>query len=257
MAKKKLDIEADFSEDSVQPMTPPMYKTRSYTPFYVILLIVMSFLLGALTVKSQYTTSTPTVDQGQNQAPQPQKPTKVNVKNGHLPANGDEKAKVTIVEFSDFQCPYCKQFVDQSYIQLKKDYIDTGKVKMYFRHFPLSAIHPHAQKAAEATECANEQGKFWDFHDKLFATQPAWSAKATADTLADFTAMAGELGLNTANFSTCVTSGKYAAKVQEDLDAGAKAQVSGTPTFMINGQFVEGAVPYASLKAVIDEQLAK
>ncbi len=104
-----------------------------------------------------------------------QVPTPINVATGHLPILGNEKAKVTIVEFSDFQCPYCKRFADNSLSQIKKDYIDTGKVKLYYREFPLTNIHPNAEIAAEAAECANEQGKFWQFHDQLFSRQDTWS----------------------------------------------------------------------------------
>lgn len=99
---------------------------------------------------------------------------KVTVNNGHLPLLGKKSAKVTIVEFSDFQCPFCKQFFTDTLSQLTKEYIDTGKVKLYYRQFPLTSIHPNAQIAAEAAECANEQGKFWEFHDILFTNQASW-----------------------------------------------------------------------------------
>lgn len=99
---------------------------------------------------------------------------KVTVANGHLPVLGKQSAKVTIVEFSDFQCPFCKQFFTNTFDQLKKSYIDTGKAKLYFRQYPLTSIHPNAQIAAEASECANAQGKFWQYHDILFTNQDAW-----------------------------------------------------------------------------------
>ena len=94
----------------------------------------------------------------------------VSVDNGHLPALGDKNAKITIVEFSDFECPFCRRYFTETFPQLKKDYIDTGKAVMYYRHFPL-AFHPLAQPFAVASECANEQGKFWDYHDKIFKEQ--------------------------------------------------------------------------------------
>lgn len=99
---------------------------------------------------------------------------KVTVNDGHLPVLGKKDAKVTIVEFSDFQCPFCKQFFSETLPQLKKEYIDTGKVKLFYRQFPLTSIHPNAQIAAEAAECANEQGKFWEYHDILFTNQASW-----------------------------------------------------------------------------------
>jgi protein-disulfide isomerase len=99
----------------------------------------------------------------------------INVAKGHLPVLGNEKAKITIVEFSDFQCPFCERFFIDTLPQLKKEYLDTGKAQLTFRHFPLTSIHPNAQKAHEASECANEQGKFWEYHDLLFQTQQSWS----------------------------------------------------------------------------------
>lgn len=101
-------------------------------------------------------------------------PSKVTVSTGHLPVLGKKNAKVTIVEFSDFQCPFCKQFFTQTFPEIKKTYIDTGKAKLYFRQYPLTSIHPNAQLAAEASECANDQGKFWEFHDLLFSNQTSW-----------------------------------------------------------------------------------
>lgn len=105
--------------------------------------------------------------------PTPTPLVRVNVDPGHLPAQGKDNAKVTIVEFSDFQCPYCESFFTTTYAQIKKDYVDTGKVKVFYRHYPLP-FHANAQIAAEAAECANEQGKFWDFHDILFKNQKQW-----------------------------------------------------------------------------------
>lgn len=108
---------------------------------------------------------------------------KVSVTNGHLPTLGNKNAAVTLVEFSDFQCPFCGQFYTQTEAQLRKDYVDSGKVQFVYRQFPLTQIHPNAEGAAEASECANEQGKFWQYHDLLFQTQSAWeNAKPLATT---------------------------------------------------------------------------
>ncbi|HLD01366.1 MAG TPA: thioredoxin domain-containing protein [Patescibacteria group bacterium] len=112
--------------------------------------------------------------------PTPTLPPKVVVAKGHLPFRGNEKAKVTVVEFSDFQCPFCKSFFDNALQEVKKQYIDTGKIAFFYRHYPLTQIHPNAQIAAEASECANEQGKFWEYHDLLFQNQDAWSNLLTA-----------------------------------------------------------------------------
>jgi protein-disulfide isomerase len=96
------------------------------------------------------------------------------VETGHLPVTGNKNAKVTVVEFSDFQCPFCEQFFKNTYPQLKKEYIDNGKIAFYYRHFPLTSIHPYAKSAAIAAECANDQGKFWEYHDLLFQNQNSW-----------------------------------------------------------------------------------
>ena len=108
----------------------------------------------------------------------PNEPTpgpKQDVAVGHLPANGNKNASVTVIEFSDFQCPFCEQFFKTTYTQLKKEYIDTGKIAFYYRHFPLTNIHPLATPAALASECANDQGKFWEYHDLLFENQTTWA----------------------------------------------------------------------------------
>lgn len=122
---------------------------------------------------------TPTVDPTLTETPIPTPP-KQDVDTGHLPTLGNNKAKVTVVEFSDFQCPFCKRFFDDTFSQLKKDYIDTRKIQFTYRHFPLRSIHANAQKAGEAAECANEQGKFWQYHDTLFQQQNTWENLPTA-----------------------------------------------------------------------------
>ena len=160
---------------------------------------------------------------------------------------GDENAPVTVVVFDDFQCPFCKKFFDETLPKLKEDYIDTGKVKYVFRHFPLS-FHQNAQKAAEAAECAGEQGKFWEMHDMLYSHQDALSV----DDLKNY---ASQLGLDTEQFNQCLDSGKYKDKVQNDFNMGVQVGVSGTPTFFINGEKLVGAQPYSVFQQVIDSKL--
>jgi len=165
------------------------------------------------------------------------------------PVIGDENAPITIVEFSDYECPFCGRHFQQSYPQLKADYIDTGKVRLVFRDYPLP-FHPSAQKAAEAAECAGDQDKYFEMHDKLFSNQQALS-------VADLKKYAGELGLNQKEFDECLDSGKQASEVQNDLNDGSKYGVSGTPSFFINGLLLVGAQPYSEFKRVIDAELAK
>ena len=171
---------------------------------------------------------------------------------------GPDDAPVTIIEFSDFQCPYCKRFRDQTLDQILQTY--EGKVRFVYRDFPLSSIHDWAQKAAEAGECANEQGQFWAYHDLLFANQTVLNQQLEAAGLSGvvetFKTYAGQTGLDTAAFSDCLDSGKYAQEVQKDYNDGVAAGVTGTPAFYINGQELIGAQPFSAFQAAIDAALS-
>ena len=162
---------------------------------------------------------------------------------------GAEDAPVTIIEFSDFECPFCGRYIKETYPQIVKDYVNTGKVKYVFRDFPLE-FHTEAQKAAEAAECAGQQDKYWEMHDQLFANQD----KLDLESLKGY---AKKLGLDTEKFNTCLTSGVMAPEVKKDLAAGQEYGVSGTPAFFINGKLLSGALPYATFKQEIDAALAQ
>lgn len=162
---------------------------------------------------------------------------------------GSEKAPVTLVEFSDYQCPFSGLFFRQTLPQIEKNYIKTGKVKMVFRNYPLPG-HQNAQKAAEASECAGEQGKFWEYHDTIFENQKAIG-------ITELKKYAKDLGLDVKKFNECLESGKMAAKVQNDFKEGGKYGVSGTPSFFINGVKVDGAQPYSEFEKVIEKELKK
>jgi protein-disulfide isomerase len=168
----------------------------------------------------------------------------VNVTADDDPFVGPTDAPVTIIEFSDFQCPYCRR-VQPILKQVLKDY--QGTVKLVFRDFPLRNIHPQAQKAAEAAQCAAEQQQFWPYHDKLFAT-PQLEEQALKQ-------YAQELGLDMQRFEPCISSGKYAQEVERDLQDGINAGVSATPSFFINGQPLSGAAPYERFKELVDSAL--
>lgn len=158
---------------------------------------------------------------------------------------GDFKAPITLVEYSDFECPFC----ERHYPTLKKILSDyQGQVRLVYKHFPLG-FHPNAQKAAEASECAADQGKFWEYHDKLFDNQPQGYS------LDKFKQWAKDLKLDAAEFNDCLDSGKYAGKVQADEVDGQTRGVQGTPATFVNGQLVSGAVPYESFQSVIDQIL--
>jgi len=160
---------------------------------------------------------------------------------------GDSDAPVTIVEFSDYECPFCGRYVSETYPQILKNYIETGKVKYIFRDFPLS-FHPQAQKAAEAAECAGEQGKYFEMHDLLFGS-------GVGGGVASFKQYAADLGLNTVEFNDCLDSGEMAAEVQKDFNDGRVFGVQGTPAFFINGKLLTGAQPFEVFQQVIEQEL--
>lgn len=162
------------------------------------------------------------------------------------PAKGPANAPVTIVEFSDFQCPFCSRLTP-TLKAIEEKYGD--KVRIVFRQYPLP-FHQNAQKAAEASLCANEQGKFWQMHDAMFANQQALE-------VAQLKAKAAELGLNAEQFNQCIDSGKHAAAIQADMKEGSAAGVSGTPAMFVNGRFISGAVPLEQITSVIDDELKR
>jgi protein-disulfide isomerase len=181
-----------------------------------------------------------------------QQPSKIVVSIDDDPVKGSKNAPITIVEFSDFQCPFCARFYTQTLPSIEENYIKTGKVKFIYRDFPLN-FHQYAQKAAEAAECADEQGKFWEYHDILFQKQSEWSS-AGVEKLKEY---AQNLGLDTAKFNECLDSGKYAGEVQKDYSDGSNYGVTGTPTFFINGIEVVGAQPYSVFQQIIEQELNK
>jgi len=163
-------------------------------------------------------------------------------------SKGSEDAPVTIVEFSEYQCPFCKRYIDESYKNIMSDYGD--KVRYIFRDYPLE-FHQHAQKASEAARCAGDQGKYWEYHDKLFVEQEEWTE--VTDSASLFVGYATGLGLDGGEFESCLTDGKFTQAVKDDLLLGQKLGVSGTPSFFINGKMLVGAQPYEAFKAVIEE----
>jgi len=168
---------------------------------------------------------------------------KVDVSTDNDPVRGAKDAKVTIIEFSDFECPYCRR-VQPALKRLLEEY--DGRVRLVFRDFPLN-IHKNAQKAAEAAQCAAEQDKFWPYHDKLF--------EQTALSPDDLKKYAGELKLDTDKFNACLDSGQYAQEVADDMKDGQDAGVNSTPSFFINGQPLSGAVPYERFQEIVDAAL--
>ncbi len=196
----------------------------------------------------------------QNQLPttQPTSPVKISADNDPIIGNPD--AKISIIEFSDFQCPFCARFHIQTLPLILEEYIDQGKVKLIFRDFPIQSIHPNALPASVAAECANEQGKFKEMHDKLFEYQNQWNRVETVDAVSLFNQYAIEMNLDQEIFESCLSNGKYIDEIKKDLEDGRDYGVSGTPGFFIGNDeigYVElkGAQPFDSFKKVIDAQL--
>lgn len=176
------------------------------------------------------------------------------------PVKGNPDAPVTVIEFSDFQCPFCSRFFTQTLPLLQENYIDTGKIKLVYRDMPLDSLHPNARTTHIAAECADEQGKFWEYHDVLFQKQSQWQRMASLDLQSTLSQYASDLGLQTASFETCLQSEEMADEVNKDLLDAAKYGATGTPTFFIGNEkdgFIKlvGAQPYTSFQAVIDNQL--
>lgn len=184
---------------------------------------------------------------------QEETPTVQEINTDNDPFVGDENAPITIVEFSDYQCPFCYRFYSSIFPDLKKDFIDTGKVKYVFRDYPLN-IHPAALSAHLAAECANDQGKYWEMHNYLFDNQSDWSkAEDLNGTLVGY---AGTLGLNASTFSECLTSGKYKDEINSDKSEGKQYGVQGTPTLFINGKILRGLPQsYVQFKSLLESEL--
>ena len=161
-------------------------------------------------------------------------------------ATGPEDAPITIIEFSDYQCPFCRRWHQEVYQSLLAAY--PGKIKLVYRHLPLTSIHPDAFPAAEAAMCAGEQNAYWQYHEKLFASELLGTEV--------YKQYAQELGLDVTTFEACITDHKYQQAIQEDSDFAVNLGVRSTPTFFVNGLAIVGAQPLEVFKQVIDKELA-
>lgn len=187
----------------------------------------------------------------------PQEPPEVVVSINDDPVKGNTDAPIAIIEFSDYQCPFCARFFKTTLPEIERDYIKTGKVKYIFRDFPLD-FHKDAPKASEAANCAGEQGKYWEMHDRLFENQ----GNLKIDRLKQH---AVEMGIDSSAFDSCLDSGKYTTEIEKDVEDGRRAGVGGTPSFFIGrtqgaskeikAKKVVGARPYTAFKQVIEQLL--
>ena len=198
----------------------------------------------------------------QKQLPVKQQSPPIKISEDNDPVIGDTDAPITIIEFSDFQCPFCARFHVQTLPTIMDEYINKGTVKLVFRDFPIQSIHPNAVPASVAAECANEQGKFEEMYDTLFEKQNEWNNQEMSKALDLFSQYASEMQLEQKEFDSCLKNGKYIEEIKKDLDDGRAYGISGTPGFFIGNErigFVElkGAQPFESFKKVIDTQLKK
>lgn len=241
--------------------------TKLATPILVILLLGASFLIGSLftqlktlqggkqeEVPTAIAEATPIVRERAQAEPGEivlGAEDLAKVEKGEI-VKGSPNAPITIVEFSEYQCPFCAQYVEGAYVQLWAEY--GNQIRYIFRDYPLP-FHQHAQKASEAARCAGDQGDYWGYHDLLFAGQSQWSAQSTVDDV--FEGYAKELGLNTSQFSDCLSQGKFTQAVKNDFALGQRVGVSGTPSFFINGRLLVGSQPFSAFQAVIEKELNK
>ncbi|HET9684254.1 MAG TPA: thioredoxin domain-containing protein [Gemmatimonadaceae bacterium] len=168
---------------------------------------------------------------------------------------GSASAPVWLIEVSDFQCPYCKQWHDASFAAIDSEYVKTGKVRLAYLNFPLSSIHPNARAAAEAAMCASVQGKFWQLHESLFATQARWEGQSNP--LPTFDSLAVAAGVDAPAWRNCMTTHATARLIDADRDRSRSAGVQSTPTFFIGDRKLEGAYPTDSFRVAIDSALAR
>ncbi len=238
-----------------------------------ISIIVASILISGSILYSKYFSSDKSNNIVNNQQPSVQQSTgntqqvagTVKVSTDDDAYLDKENAPVTLIEFSDFQCPFCRSFFFGTLPQIKKEYIDTGKLKFVYRDFPLS-FHPGSKPAALAAECSKEQGRFWELHDKIFSEQQKQGQGTVQFTVEDLKKWALQIGLDTSQFNQCLDSEKYKNEVEKDMADGQSAGVSGTPTFfigksnnngIIDGTAIRGARPFEAFKTAIDEELKK
>ncbi len=242
----------------------------SSNPWFASTVGLAGLIVGFVLANGMHTTLSPTFGGAaapaavvptaqQPAAPTPPPSTAQPATAGDGPVLGKASAPVTLIEFTDFQCPFCARHFTQTFDQIKQNYVDTGKVKYVIRFFPLG-FHPNSEKASEAALCANDQGKFWDMHAALFKNQDTWSPLPAAAAADAFKKYAADSGLNTAKFNACFDGGTKAPMIAKDTADGSASGIDGTPGFWILGpndqhQQVKGAFPYATFQTAFDGML--
>ncbi len=169
---------------------------------------------------------------------------------------GSASAPVEVLEFADFECPSCGQFATVTEPDVRAQLVNAGKVRLRFLDYPL-AMHKNTWDASLAAACANEQGKFWQMHDQIFANQDKWNGEATSRPRGPLADVAKSIGLDMTRYSACMDKETYRAQIQANLLEGERRQVNQTPTFVIGDKLVPGALPYDAFKKLVDDALAK
>lgn len=229
----------------------------------VVLVVIGAYMVGVYKTKVDYLENggTGQVGQGQNQQAPGSAPEQKTVlsdeewrkaQEGAAYTSGKDNAPVTIVEFTDYQCPFCEKYFTETYAQIKKNYIETGKVRYMTRDLPLP-FHANAEKAAVAARCAGKQNAYQAMHDKLFETQQVWSA--LTDVNETFIGYTGSLGIKKESFRSCLADQSVLSAVKADAALASELGANGTPTFMINGNLLVGAQPYSAFQTMIDGEL--
>lgn len=248
--------------DTTTVEDPEEYVTFKRSHFYSVL-VVLAFAVGLLlgyVIWGRGTTTVVAAEPAAQQpaAAQPSGPvaevpvtpepqyTRYDIPTEGYPSLGPEDAPIVIVEFSDFQCPFCRRFHDETYQDLLNAY--PGQIRFVYRNLPLESIHPDAMPAAVASLCANDQNAYWDYHGKLFS-----SDVLGRETYIQY---ATDLNLDVEEFTACLDSGKHDAFIQQDMDFALNLGVQSTPTFFINGLAIVGAQPLSSFQQIIDMELA-
>jgi len=252
-----------MSEEEKISIKKSTYKKLIYGMFG--LAIIISFLGGYQV--GNFDSSIPTIQASLNSQIQNSQASPSPTNNGLVqvlleddPLLGDKNAPITIVEFGDFQCPFCKRFHQQTLPDLKSNYIDKGIVNMVWKDFPIQSIHQNAVASSIAGECADDQGLFWELHDRIFDEQENWQGLPTTIAINDFKRYASEIGMNENEFNTCLDSAKYSQEVLDDFSYGSRIGISGTPAFFVGNQqvgFVQitGAQPYSVFENIIETLL--
>ena len=251
-------IEPEYPDEPISPLEEDTvtFKRSHFYSVLTVLAFAAGILLGYAVWGMGSTESTAPNSQtaAQNSGPVVEAPVptsepkyiRYDIPSEGFYATGPEDAPITIVEFSDYQCPFCRQWHQQVYEPLLAAY--PGKIKLVYRNLPLSSLHPDAFPAAEAAMCAGEQNAYWQYHEKLFGSELLGNGV--------YTQYAQDLGLDMTTFEACLADHKYQAAIQADSDFAVNLGVRSTPTFFINGLAVVGAQPLEVFKQVIDKELA-